>query len=320
MISLGLYPDNIDSIKGKTWNLNDQISGFTGPFVSSTHSTATLIEPLIQPLNLPPLILKAGHIIAGQDLTLSLLNESLEYFQKALYNFSSQYLLAKNGYKTWAQVTNYYSSYFSVFSLLALQGRIISRIRLDGIGQTPCLLHPIDFRNHQYVLTTKETQQSTHKLPWRKYYEIYDNYQNLTPQFEIIQSKHFVLDSIDESDNRNKINYKIYEGFQEIINVNNLTDFKNQYLGALASPIIGESEDKYFIALHSLATDPELMYFARSALRLLLIKNIFHKIGDVNPQFKAEFESRIPIWELTMFDSYNPKQNYYEDFAQTFLG
>lgn len=320
MISLGQYTSNVDILKGKAWTLNDQISSFSGNFTSSTLSVASSIEPLIQPMGLTRASLNIGHVFEGQDLTHLLLNDSLEYFQKALYNFNSQYLLAKNGYKTWAHVTNYYSSFFSIFSLLSLQGRIISRIKIDGTSKVVvCLLHPIDFRNHIYVLTTRENTKTSHKLPWLKYYEIYDKYQCLVPQFDIVQLKSFVLEPIDESENRNTMNYHIYEGFQEIKNLNSITNFKNEYLNALQSPSIGETQEQFLLALHALATDPELMYFARSALRLILIKRIFHEIGAVNPLFKTEFENRIPIWQSTMFDNYNPKQNYYEDFAQTFL-
>ncbi|MGN7787823.1 hypothetical protein ACTJIJ_25030 [Niabella sp. 22666] len=319
MISIGAYPHNIDVFKGKAWSLADQLASFAAPFTPSLASTASLIEPHIVPLVYTQTTLKPGHILEGQDLTASLLNESLEYFQKALYNFNSQYLLAQNGYQTWAEVTNYYSSYFSIFALLALQGRIISRVSLDGVNKIPCLLHPIDIRNHQYVLTTKESTDSTHRLPWNKYYEIYDHYVCLKPEFDVVQLKGFVTEPKDESEFRNRVNYKIYEGFQEAINITHLTSFKQQYLNALITPVLGDTVQNYLTALHALATDPDLKYFARSALRLLLIRTLFEEIGNVNANFKTEFLSRIPSWQATMFDNYTPKRNYYEDFVTIFL-
>ena len=157
MTSIGPLATNVDIFAAKSWTINDQRNCFTIPFMPSTISTASLLEPIVIPLTYNVTTLKTGHVFEGQDITSSLLNESLEYFQKALYNFNAQYLLAQNGYRTWAEVTNYYSSYFSIFALLSLQGRIISRIKLDGINPIPCLLHPSDFRNNQYVLTTKDT-------------------------------------------------------------------------------------------------------------------------------------------------------------------
>jgi hypothetical protein len=319
MIASGAFTGNVDIFRSKAWTNNDQLVSFSGPFIPNTQSTASFMQPVIVPMGLTDAVLKTGHVFSGQDITTSLLNQSLEYFQKALYNFNSQYLLAKYGFGTWAGVTNYYSSYFSIFSLLSLQGRAITRISLNGVNQTTCLLHPIDFRNHQYVLTTKENRDSSHKLPWNKYYDIYDQYACILPEYEIVQLKRFVTQPVDESEERNKINYKIYEGFQEIVSITGINLFRNQYLTAIATPTLGDTIQKYLTALYSLATDPDLMYFARSALRLVLIRHLFEEIGNVNAQFKAELQTRIPVWQSTMFDNYVPANNYYDDFVNVFL-
>ena len=320
MISAGPFSGNIDSYASKAWRLNDQKAAFAVPFVASTQSTSSLIEPTVIPLAFTEGSLKtSAGILEGPDLTASLLSESLEYFQKALYNFNSQYLLAKHGYQTWAHVTNYYSSYFSVFSLLALQGRLISRVKLNGVDSIPCLLHPIDLRNHRYILTTKGGRDPSHKLPWRQYYTIYNNYTCLRQEFEVVQLQQHVAEPIDESESRNKVNYNIYAGFQEIVDLTQLNFFKNQYLDALILPALGDSVDNYLAALSALATDPNLRYFARSAIRLFLIRSIYDQIAMTNVDFRAELAARVPIWQATMFDNYQPKENYYEDFVGIFL-
>jgi hypothetical protein len=322
MIEEGLFTLNLDNFIKKPWNLGDQRVAFNCNFAASQTPMASLVEPIIQPFNYDDssadLKLK-GHILSGIDLTESFLNQSLEYFQKALYNFACQYLLAQRGYSTWATVTNYYSSYFSLFSLLALQGRAITRIRLKANIEIPCLIHPVDLRNHKYVLTIKENRDSTHKLPWKKFYEIYDQYTLIKPEFDVVQKLTYVTSNVDESEGRNRVNYKIFEGFQEVINISDLNAFKTQYESSINIPPLGEPIQSYITSLHALATDPELQYFSRSALRLILIKYLFTEVGGVNAQFDAEFKGRIQTWYDTLFKHHSPAKNYFEDFIDAFL-
>src|SRR6185437_5202592 len=282
MIARGPAPFNIDPFLNRTWLLRDQLAAFSANFTANTVPLAAIIEPAIIPQAYSDLDLRTGIILEGDDITSSLLNQSLEYFQKALYNFKVHYLLAKEGYKTWASVTNYYSSYFSLFSLLSLQGRAITRVKVNGVTDTVCLLHPTDFRAHRYILTNKENRDSTHKLPWKKYYEIYDSYGLLKPEFDVVQLKRFNALPIDETEERNKINYKIFEGFQEVVSLTSLVAFQTQYLDALITPILGAPINDFLTALKYLATDPDLKYFARSALRLILIRSIFEEVARIN--------------------------------------
>lgn len=318
MIETGPVTSNFDRLKTKTWALSDQLVAFTGTFASNRVSTASLIEPSIIPLGYTNSI-SSGHNLEGNDITFSLLNQSLEYFQKALYNFVSHYALAQKGYYTWASVTNYYSSYFSIFSLLSLQGRAITRIKLNGTSEILCLLHPSDLRNHKYILTTQENRNATHKLPWIRYYDIYDAYPCLKPAFDVVQYRRFTSDPIDESEERNKINYKIFEGFQEVLSFQDLVTFKSQYNSSISTPVLGDTLDNYLTSLNALATDPALKYFARSALRLILTRTLFEEIGNVNADFRTELLNRIPVWQSTLFDTYDPPLNYYEGFIPAFL-
>ena len=319
MTDEGLATINIDPYINKTWLLRDQLSAFSANFVPNNVSLANLMEPVLTPQAHTDADLRAGVIIEGSDITSALLNQSLEYFQKALYNFKVHYLLAQNGYKTWSSVTNYYSSNFSLFSLLSLQGRAITRIKLNGAAETVCLIHPLDFRSHRYILTNKENRDSSHKLPWKKYYEIYDSYGLLKPEFDVVQLKRFNLAPIDETEARNKINYKIFEGFQEVVNLSSLQAFQTQYLSAILTPALGEPVNHFITSLNSLASDPDLKYFARSALRLVLIRTVFEEIGNINQSFRNELIRRVPIWQSTLFDIYNPPINYFEDFIPTFI-
>lgn len=319
MIDKGIFPTNIDPFLNKTWSIREQSSVFSANYIPSNQPISNIIEPVIIPNSYTDIILKNGLLLEGEDLTSSLLNQALEYFQKALYNFKTHYLLAENGYKTWSSVTNYYSSYFSLFSLLSLQGRFITRVKLDGVKETICLLHPFDFKKHIYILTTKGNNERSHRLPWRKYYDIYNSYGLLKQDFDVIQQKKYVTEAIDESEERNKVNYKIFEGFQEVVSLNSVQTFKTEYLNALSSPILGEPLDNYISSLKNLATDPTFKYFARSALRLILIRTIFEEICHNNINFKQEFTSRISIWQSTLFNSYDPPINYFEGFISTFI-
>ncbi|CAH0137616.1 MULTISPECIES: hypothetical protein [unclassified Pedobacter] len=319
MTQNGLSTNDISSLINKSWTLRDQKVAFAGNFVPSLNPIASLVDPVVSGLHLNRETIKPGLLVEGQDLTNLILNQALEYFQKALYNFNSHYVLANRGFSTWASVTNYYSSYFSVFALLSLQGRVITKFRLTATEDIPCMIHPEDFKVHKYIITSKEAGGKTHQVPWKKYYTIYDTYQMIKPEFDVVQSKSFVTESIDETEERNKINYRIFEGFQEVLNLADITTFRTQYSDSLASPVLGENIDKYLDTLRSLSTDPSFKYFARSALRLILIKSIFEEIGQINNDFKLEYERRVPIWQTTLFDIYAPPTNYYENFVNTFL-
>ncbi len=71
---------------------------------------------------------------ASLKKTVRALNVSMDFLLKAFYNFSAQHYLMKRGYISWAKITNYYSSFFAINSLLRLQGRVISRIWKPPIG------------------------------------------------------------------------------------------------------------------------------------------------------------------------------------------
>ncbi len=76
-------------------------------------------------------LFKQGIFIQDPQISICLMNQALDYLQRAFSNSVGHYLLAQKGLETWARVTNYYASYFAVHSLLCLQGRTITRLQLD---------------------------------------------------------------------------------------------------------------------------------------------------------------------------------------------
>jgi hypothetical protein len=259
--------------------------------------------------------LKEGLRIQGTDITGRLLNQSIDYFQKGLYNFVAHYLLAHRGLETWARVTNYYSSFFSIHALLCLQGQTITRLTLGG-QEIRCHIIPMNLTKHEYAFSTSGLGRAAeHKTAWQRYYTIYDRYSYPTNQFEIVYKKAHVTDPSDESDQRNRINYSPFIGFVEMIDKIIMQDFTTLYIASLSNPAPGGPLASYLATLQALATDPDFQYFARSALRLLFIADILKRLISGNATLNTEWGLRLPLWgqfAQTVFS--DPPKNFFESF------
>lgn len=317
---LGPASDNdISSFLAHAWQLQHQERAFGGgPFVDTTNSVANFCGPHLDSLGYTNADLMSGLRIQGEDITVLFLNQALEYFQKSLYNFVVQYLLAYRGLSTWAEITNYYSSFFSIHALLCLQGRTLTRLTL-GATESRCHVFAINFLTHEYVICKKgiNTKGGEHAAPWNRYYEIYDKYTHPVNDFEVIYKRAYVPDPIDELSSRHQLNYALFQGFQEIIDHRQMEEFKASYLAAVASPKVGTDRDACLVTLKALVTDPFFQYFARVALRLLFAADIFKRLILVNPNLKAAWERRLPLWrQFSLISFSDPAQNFLEDLPR----
>jgi len=218
---------------------------------------------------------KNGILIKGQEITSLVLSEAIEYFTRAFCNFYAQDELIQHGYSTWSEITNYYSSFFSIHSLLRLQGRCITRLWRPGGKQF--YIFPYSFKDHEYVISTKGVKgKSAHEAAWSLYYDVYDSFSYAeNVNFETIFKKKYVGTPEEEIDFRNKVNYEPYQGYEEIWDPKRIPD------------LIACYEQKRFTnneveLLSRLATDPEYQYYARSALRILFSHSIFSRIAQRN--------------------------------------
>jgi hypothetical protein len=310
-------PTELSNAFDKAWQVSDQEGAFAAfNYAPSGDSVSTGCAPLLVASGCVRADLKAGLKVTGTDVSALLLNQALDYFQKGIYNFFTQYLVARAGLQTWASITNYYASFFFVHALLCLQGRTITRLVLVD-GQDRCHVMPLDLTKHEFVFCSKglSAKGGEHALPWVRYYGIYDNYAHPVPEFEVVYKNAYSVDPKDESDQRNLLNYVPFKGFGEINSATAMDQFKRSYIAAVSfAP--GLQMVDYLTVLRPLATDPDFKYFARVALRLLLIADIFKRVAQQNVGFAAEWQMRLPQWKAFSLSAFSdPPENLFESLT-----
>lgn len=103
-------------------------------------------------------------------------------------------------------MTNYYASYFSIHSLLCMQGRTITRLQLDAALQAQIV--PLDIRKNIFGITGRHLGKNPHhETPWQRFYDIYDRYAVSHASYELVARKAYTTDPADESIERNALNY-----------------------------------------------------------------------------------------------------------------
>jgi hypothetical protein len=221
-------------------------------------------------------------LVQGKDVTSAILSEAIEYFCRAFYNFYAHDKLIENSYATWSGVTNYYSSFFSLHSLLRLQARAITSIWRDRIFY----VFPYDLEKHQYVISRRGVNRKTsHGAAWFLFYEVYDSFRyDSNPLFEHIFKKKHTGTVEEEIDFRTQVNYEPYRGYDEIRE-------------SVLPSIIEEYENKRFVneeikTLSSLTTDPLYKYYARSVLRIIFAYYLLKQVAEVNADLKGLISNR----------------------------
>jgi hypothetical protein len=308
----------IDTMLSHAWRFPDQEKAFSGcVYAASRNSVSSVCGPWLGSQGCTVVDLRDGIKVQGSEITALLLNQALDYFQKGLYNFFAQYILAIRGLVSWARVTNYYASFFSIHSLLCLQGRTITRLRLGG-GEQRCHVVSLDLTSHEYVFSQRGIKKmKEHHAPWERYYAIYDRYSYPCQQFEVVHKKQYMHDPVDEVNERNEINYVPFRGFAEMINQTEMSEFKSLYVSAISSAAADGGLNEYLSALMALATDPVLQYFARVALRLLFAADIFKRCASSNDGFRTEWSERLPLWRQFARTAFSdPPANLFEALPQ----
>lgn len=227
----------------------------------------------------PKSIKKAGVLVEDKNITSAMLGEALEYFCRAFYNFYAQDKLVEHCYTTWSGVTNYYSSFFGLHSLLRLQGRAITSIWRAG---KKFYIFPHDINKHIYVICSgRVTKKTAHQAAWFLFYEVYDTFSYpKNTHFEAVFKKKNVGTWEEEIDFRTQINYEPYRGYEELHDMLALQRILNNY------------ENKRFTkddieVLSGLTTDPDYRYYARSALRIIFAYSLLKDISENNSALKT---------------------------------
>ncbi|MFX0139793.1 MAG: hypothetical protein ACFFDN_39500 [Candidatus Hodarchaeota archaeon] len=160
--------------------------------------------------------------ISGDDLPKLMLLEAYDFFLKAITNFFAQYELIQKGFVTWSQISNYYSSFFALNSLMRLQGRMISRIW----NNKPFYIF-LNIQKNEFYIKYKRMRGSNHQVLWQIFYNIYDQFRFSDTRFEPAYKKNYLdFDYKDETNYRNFRNYKVYVGFREFWDVTQLNSIQ----------------------------------------------------------------------------------------------
>ena len=289
---LNSSPANTKDMLDHAWLLEDQKRAFGyAPFVAKTTSVSSHLSGN----NYTSAQVKSGLYIEDSQITVCLMNQALEFLQRAMSNTAAHYVLAKKGLETWARVTNYYASYFSVHGLLCLQGRTITRLQLDNNISVQVV--PVDLRSHVFGITRYAGRNPHHEAPWKRFYDIYDRYAVSHQAYEIVARKAHITEPTDESIERNSINYTPFVGFSEVQDLNRHQEFTSLFEEYL-STLEGKATLEEFLSdLQGYATDPECKYFARTLLRLALAGDILLALREVSHALEEAWASMTRRWE-----------------------
>lgn len=279
-----------------SWLVEDQRAAFTAsPFVAMRRSVSGYLSPWLLSNGYNVARVRNGICLQDVQITVCLMNQALEFLEKAFCNTVGHYILAQKGMETWARVTNYYASFFSIHSLLCIQGRTITRLKLDkGLNVQ---IVPLDFREHIFGITAKSLGKNPHhETPWNRFYDIYDRYAVSHSAYEIVSRKAYIADPADESIERNTLNYKPFEGFKELHNLTRLQEFSKLFADYASNLETKASLEEFLTDLKGYASDSECKYFARALLKIALVADILSSFRRSNGTLQNEWTEIHQRW------------------------
>ena len=288
----------LDSMVDHSWLSDDQKTAFaSAAFVPDRVSVSQYLSPwLVSNGYMAEFFRKNEVIIDDVRITACLMNQALDFIHRAICNTVAHYILAQKGLETWARVTNYYASYFSVHSLLCLQGRTITRLELNKPQEVHVV--PIDLRSHVFGVTHRHLgTRPHHEAPWKRFYGIYDRYAVSHAAFEVVSRRAYVTEPTDESDQRNTLNYTPFKGFAEILDLARYKAFSDGFSKYVAALEARSTLAEFLDDLQGYATDPEYKYFARTLLKLALAGDIVLAIRQGSQAIDMEWVNVIERWK-----------------------
>ena len=290
-------PVEIEVMLRHSWLVEDQKAAFTSSSsVPNMQSVSAYLSPWLLSNGWNAARVKNGICLQDVQITVCLMNQALKFLENAFCNTVGHYILAQKGMETWARVTNYYASFFSIHSLLCIQGRTITRLNLDK--ELNVQIVPLDFRNHIFGLTTKHLGRNPHHgTPWKRFYEIYDRYAVSHTAYERVSRTAFITEPTDESIERNALNYRPFEGFQEVRNLTRFQEFSSLFTKYSSNLEKKRSLEEFLVDLQGYATDAEFKYFARVLLKIALAADILSPICGASVAFHNEWIGMHRDWQ-----------------------
>ncbi len=290
-------PVKIEDMLRHSWLAEDQKAAFsTSPFVPAMQSVSDYLSPWLSQNGYDAAQVRNGISLQDDQITVCLMNQALEFLERAFCNSVAHYILAQQGMETWARITNYYASFFSIHSLLCIQGRTITRLNLNK--ELNVQIVPLDFRNHIFGITTRHLGKNPHHdTPWKRFYEIYDRYAVSHPAYELVSRMAYITEPTDESIERNALNYRPFEGFKEVRDLMRLREFSSIFASYASNLETKASLEEFLADLRGYATDPDCMYFARVLLKIALAADILSPILGASVVLQNEWTKMKQKWQ-----------------------
>lgn len=179
----------------------------------------------------------------SRELAGALFLESDEYFDRALVLFLLRQRIRRIYSPTWAAVATYYSNYFAATSFIRLNMRAVAHVR-DG---PPFDVSPVDY-NSFFFSVSQRKRRLGHEEIWRIYYDLIAEMAWPDPATAMMLAPTVEALRFREQKFREKVNYRIGEGFKEMyLSPAKLTRELERLLkiGDRGKPVEGLDDEEY---------------------------------------------------------------------------
>jgi len=223
--------------------------------------------------------------------------EAEEYLGKALSNLCIGCLSMNRGYLSWGEVTLYYSSFFAIHGLLRLQGKALGT---NYVLVPQSIRHPASMLEHKYEILKPVGAKGIHDDILCKFFNTYSK--NSQIDQTLYKDAIFFSDIQDvrlEVERRNKYNYRTFEAYQEIFDIDELN--RRSLFN------LHEIDELFFSRLTEYLGDADRRYIAKAALRIQLLHELLFMISE-NMEFLGNFyierhKKRIEFLDNTLIAS-----------------
>jgi hypothetical protein len=227
----------------------------------------------------------------GRELAGALLLEADEFFDRALVLYLLRRGIRRIHSHSWAAVAIYYSNYFSATSFVRLNLHAVTHIPGGPLFD----VSPIDYGSFFFRISQRKHRLG-HEEVWRNYYELVsrmswpdsESARILAPTVEALRFR--------EQRFREKVNYRLGEGFREIyLSPTRLSRELRRLLaiGDTDKPIEGLDDEEYSDRL--------------AAERLIHLGNLFRRVRIARPD--PEFEEDRRRLRAQIVERYGDGQN-----------
>lgn len=154
-----------------------------------------------------------GNVFEIEDTSISGLffNEAILQLDKAVMNWSAYKRLVSNGLWSWAYVTLYYAQFYSVISMLNIQGTAFSRpkfiIETNSEKEYQFHIYPKEFEKGIFIAEQRRLGKP-HEDVWKQYYDTYSKFSYKLQLFHELYS-YDKENKLEPTQLRNYLNYDI---------------------------------------------------------------------------------------------------------------